>query len=71
MAGPTNLRLLTDFFNKIGHSRHFVATLDEGRFRTEADMNRQARPSASVANDPKATFGLRRPKAGGVPISHS
>ena len=21
MAGPTNLRLLTDFFNKIGHQR--------------------------------------------------
>jgi hypothetical protein len=35
-----------------GPSRHFVATPDAGRFRTEADMNRQARPAALVANDP-------------------
>jgi hypothetical protein len=38
-----------------GTSRHFAATQDVGRFRTEADMNRQARPAASVANDPTAT----------------
>src|ERR1700746_596916 len=28
---------------------------DVGRFRTETDMNRQARPAASVANDPQQT----------------
>ena len=33
-----------------GPSRHFAATPDVGRFRTEADMNRQARPAAPVAN---------------------
>jgi hypothetical protein len=35
-----------------GTSRYFAATPDVGRFRTEADMNRQVRPAASVANDP-------------------
>jgi hypothetical protein len=32
MAGPTNLRLLTDFFNKIGPSRHF------GKMRNLVDI---------------------------------
>jgi hypothetical protein len=41
-----------------GPSRHFTATPDVGRFRTEADMNRLARPAASVANDPH--FGHER-----------
>ena len=36
-----------------GTSRHLEATPDVGRFRTEADMNRQARPAASVADDPE------------------
>jgi hypothetical protein len=39
-----------------GTSRHFAATPDVGRFRTEADMNRQARPAASVASDPFSTL---------------
>jgi hypothetical protein len=39
-------------FSLLSISRHFAATPDVGRFRTEADMNRQARPAASVANDP-------------------
>ena len=42
------------------HSRHFAATPDVGRFRTEADMNRQARPAAPVANDPTATSAKRQ-----------
>jgi hypothetical protein len=43
-----------------GPSRHFAATPDVGRFQTEADMNRQARPAASVANDPKGNIVFRR-----------
>jgi hypothetical protein len=39
MAGLINLRLLTDFFNKIGPKRHFAATQHFGRFRSEADIN--------------------------------
>jgi hypothetical protein len=35
-----------------------VAPLHFDRFLTEADMNQLARPAASVANDPKAAFGL-------------
>jgi hypothetical protein len=38
-----------------GPSRHFAATPDVGRSRTETDINRQARPAASVANDPQET----------------
>ena len=34
----------------VGPSRHFAATPDVGRSRTETDINRQARPAASVAN---------------------
>jgi hypothetical protein len=34
-----------------GPSRRFAATLDEARSRTEADINRQTRPAASIAND--------------------
>ena len=36
-----------------GPFRHSAATPDVGRFRTEADINGQARPAASVANDPQ------------------
>jgi hypothetical protein len=53
-------------------SRHFAATPDVGRFRTEADMNRQARPAASVANDrllPLAAQELRIATGPWDPIS--
>jgi hypothetical protein len=49
----------------IGPSRHFVATPDEGRFRTEADMNRQSRPAASVAND-RTARSADHPKLAGA-----
>jgi hypothetical protein len=48
--------LLLCSWSGIGPSRHFAATPDVGRFRTEADLKRQARPAASVANDPTATL---------------
>ena len=38
--------------SQFGPQRHSRATPDVGRFRTEADINRQARTAASVANDP-------------------
>jgi hypothetical protein len=38
MARPIHLELLTDFFNKIGPSRHFAAVQHFGRFRSDADM---------------------------------
>jgi hypothetical protein len=38
-----------------GPSRHFAAERRRGRFRREADINRQARPISTVANDPKRT----------------
>ena len=38
-------------------SRHFATTQHLGRFRSEADINWQARPAVSVANDPIRTFG--------------
>ena len=53
----------------IGPSRHFVATPNLGRFRTEADMNRQARPAAPVANGPKSDIRSRR-SALSTAISH-
>src|SRR5262249_14455960 len=34
----------------------FAATPDVGRFRTEADTNRLARPAAAVANDPEESL---------------
>jgi hypothetical protein len=33
-------------------SRHFAAKQRFGRFLREADINRQARPVSTVANDP-------------------
>ena len=42
MAGLINLRLLTDFFNKIGPLRQFAVTQQLGRFRSEADIERAA-----------------------------
>ena len=42
MAGPTNLRLLTDFFNKIGPLRQFAVRQQFSRFRSEADIQRAA-----------------------------
>ena len=38
----------------------FAVTPDLGRFRTEADMNRQARSAAPVAIDPRADLRWRR-----------
>jgi len=35
-----------------GPSRHFAAKQRFGRFRREADINWQAKPAGSVANDP-------------------
>jgi hypothetical protein len=48
-------------FAMVNESAHgpiasFRGTPDAGRFRTEADMNRPARPAASVANDPIRTW---------------
>ena len=39
----------------IGTLRHFTATQQFGRFRNEADMSWQAKPAASVENDPMRT----------------
>jgi hypothetical protein len=36
-----------------GTSRHFAAMQRLGRFRSEADMDGQARPANSVENDPQ------------------
>jgi hypothetical protein len=41
-----------------GPSRHFAAAQQLGRFWREADINRQAEPSGSVANDPKRTWAI-------------
>jgi hypothetical protein len=38
MAGLINLRLLTDFFNKIGPERRFAAAQQFSRFRSEPDI---------------------------------
>ena len=46
MAGPTNLRLLTDFFNKIGPQRHVAMKRLSVAFRCEADIARSA-PSST------------------------
>jgi hypothetical protein len=39
-----------------GPSRHFAAKRRFGRFRMEADINRQAQPVSTVANDPQPTL---------------
>jgi hypothetical protein len=39
-----------------GTPRHFTAMHYFGRFRSEADMDWQARPAKSVANDPFRHF---------------
>jgi len=49
-----------------GPQRHFRATPDVGRFRTEADINRQARTAASVADDPGCVKTLRGITAPGI-----
>jgi len=36
-----------------GTLRHFAATQQFGRFRSEADMSWYAKPAASVENDPQ------------------
>ena len=43
MAGLINLRLLTDFFNKIGPSRQIEVTQQFSRFRSEAEIQRAAK----------------------------
>jgi hypothetical protein len=42
-----------------GPSRHFAAERRRGRFRREADINRQARPVSTLANDPYATSAVQ------------
>jgi hypothetical protein len=64
MAAPTttadvNKSLANSEPSTHGPTRHFAATQDVGRFGTETDINRQARPAASVANDPKRTWAER------------
>jgi len=39
-----------------GPSRHFACAQQSGRFRREADINRQAEPAGSVENDPERTW---------------
>jgi len=39
-----------------GRSRHFVCAQRLGRFQVKADIKWQARPAASVANDPERTL---------------
>jgi hypothetical protein len=41
--------------SEIGTKRRFPAAMKFGRFRSKADVNRQTRSAASVANDPYAT----------------
>jgi hypothetical protein len=43
MAGLINLRLLTDFFNKIGPLRQIEVTQQFSRFRSEAEIQRAAK----------------------------
>jgi hypothetical protein len=45
-----------------GTQRRFHAVRQLGRFRSEADLNRQARSAQSIANDPYATSASDRPK---------
>jgi hypothetical protein len=40
MAGLTNLKLLADFFNKIGPARRFAATQQFSRSKRETDIKR-------------------------------
>ena len=40
MAGPINLKLLTDFFNKIDPLRHAALRVADGRFRGKAEFER-------------------------------
>ena len=42
--------------SQIGPSRHFAAMQHFGRFRSEADMDRQAKRVGSVENDPSRHF---------------
>jgi hypothetical protein len=39
------------FMSPSGPSRHFAAAQQLGRFRREADIDRQARSAGSVANE--------------------
>jgi hypothetical protein len=55
--------------SEIGPLRHFAAMPDVGRFRTEADMNRQAGPAASVANDPLRKSSTYQARAATWPLS--
>ena len=41
--------------SEIGTSRHFAATQDVCRFRSEADVSRLVGPGQSVENDPERT----------------
>ena len=45
MAGPTNLRLLTDFFNKIGPERRLAALQPYVRSRGSSRRAKTARPT--------------------------
>jgi hypothetical protein len=44
--------LISVFLHNLGPSRHIAVPRDLGRFRGEADIERQARRAASVDNDP-------------------
>jgi hypothetical protein len=45
-----------DSMSASGPSCHFATTQQLGRFRSKADMDRQAKPDGPVENDPKRTF---------------
>jgi hypothetical protein len=60
MAAPTNAALVKKVLansepSTHGPSRHIGTKPKFGRFRSLADMDRQAKPAGSVENDPKRT----------------
>jgi hypothetical protein len=54
---PRVLTVKIELMSACGPSRHFAAAQRLGRFRSEADINWQARSAGSVANGPKGDIG--------------
>ena len=59
MAGLINLRLLTDFFNKIGPSRHFAGLQNlvaVGGIVLQNSANERSTPKNGQYQNPKGRF---------------
>ena len=63
MAGLINLKLFTDFFNKIGPSRQAVLRLVSVAFGCIADMVGPAAGFVPVENDPSEKWQVHRSKS--------